>query len=325
MGKPLGTKFQLFFGVTLLGLSALGQAQDFPNRPIKLLIPYPPGGVPDTVARSVAPAIQQELGQPFVLENRPGAGGLTAMQEFLRAPADGHTLLSGDSGIWAVLPVLRPGNFDPEKSFVPVAGVSTNSLYLTVSGELPVKSVQELVATLKSKPGGYQYASTGNGSLHHLFMESFRAAAGVDMQHIPYKGSAQMIQAVLAGDVLVTVVGPAATVGMVKAGKLRWLATTTRERSRLTPEIPSTTDIGMPDLHFSGDVAYFAPAGTPRAAVTRISATIAKALQQPDVIQRLNASFLDPLYRNPEQMAEVVRSDLVRFTRAIKVSGAKVD
>lgn len=308
-----------------LAACATALAQDFPNRPIKLLIPYPPGGVPDSVARAVAPAIQAALGQPFVLDNRPGAGGLTAVLEVMRSPADGYTLLSGDSGTWAVLPALRPGSFDPEKAFAPVAGVSTNSMYITVRSDLPAKTLQEFIALIKSKPGAYQYASSGNGSLHHLFMESFKAAAGLDMQHVPYKGSSQQVLALLAGDIPIGIGGPAATAPHVKAGKLRWLVTSTNERSKLTPDVPSTSEFGMSDLHFAGDVAYFAPGGTPRAAINRISGAIGKALQQPDVMARIDAVFLEPLYRTPEQLAEVVRADIVRYTRAVKVSGAKVD
>ncbi len=312
-------------GLAMLALSSVAAAQEFPNKPIKILIPYPPGGVPDSIARAISAPVQAALGQPLVLDNRPGAGGMTAVQEFLRVPADGYTLLSGDAGLWGVLPALRPGTYDPEKNFTSVANISTNSMYITVRSDFPAKNIQEFIALVKSKPGQFQYASSGNGSLHHLFMESFKAATGLDMQHIPYKGSSQQVQALLAGDVPIGVGGGSATSPQVKAGKLRWLVATTRDRSKLTPDVPSMSEIGLSDLNFAGDVGYFAPAGTPRAAVNKIADAINKALQQPDVVQRVNTAFLEPLFRNPDQMAETVKADKERYAKAVKISGAKVD
>ncbi len=323
--KPRKSVLATAAGAVLLALSSIAGAQDFPNRPIKLIVPYPPGGVPDIIARAIAPGVQAILGQAFVLESRPGAGGLTGVLEVMRAPADGYTLLSGDSGTWAVLPALRPGSYDQEKSFSPVAGVSTNPMYISVRPDLGVNTIQEFIALVRAKPGQFNYASSGNGSLHHLFMESFKSAAGLNLTHVPYKGSSQQVQALLAGDIPIGVGGPAATAAHVKSGKLKWLMVTTKDRFKLTPEVASTADAGFADIHFGGDIAYFAPAATPRPIVNKISDAIGRTLQQPDVVQRVNAAYLEPAYRTPDQLAEVVKADLVRYARAVKISGAKVD
>ncbi len=316
---------RVLLGSATFALCQIALAQDFPSRPIKLLIGYPPGGVPDTVGRAIAPVMQSLLGQPFIVENRPGAGGLTAVQEVLRSPADGYTLLSADSAQWAILPALRPGTYDPEKAFAPVAMVTTNSVYITVRSSLGVKSLQEFIALMKSKPGAFSYGSSGNGSVHHLFMESFKAAAGLDIQHVPYKGSVQQVQALLAGDIPIGIAGGTATAAYVKSGQMRLLLTSTRERSKLTPDVPSMGDISLPELDFAGSVGYLAPAGTPRSAIERLTAAIAKAVHQPELMQRFESVGVESFYKTPEQYAEIIRADVPRYVKAVKISGAKVD
>ncbi len=300
-------------------------AQEFPTRPVKLLVGFLPGGIPDTIARAIAPAMTSLLGQSFVVENRPGSGGLAAAQELMRAPPDGYTLMSGSGSQWAILPALRPGLYDPEKALAPVALVSTNSLYIVVHTTMGVKSLPEFIALVKSKPGAFSYGSSGNGTVHHLFMESFIAAAGLNIQHVPYKGAPQQVQALIAGDIPIAVVSSSNIAAQVKAGQLRMLVATTRTRSRLTPDVPSMSDAGMPEIHFTGDVGYFAPAGTPRAVIERLSAALAKAVQRPELLQRSDALGIEPVYGTPEQLAEIVRADIVRYTKAVKISGAKVD
>ncbi len=309
----------------LFGFWQVAGAQDFPARPIRLLIGYPPGGVPDTIGRAVAPSMSATLGQPFLVENRPGAGGLTAVQELMRSEPDGHTLMSGDSGQWAILPAMRPGVYDPEKAFAPVGQVSTNAIYITVRSTLGVKTIQEFIALMKSKPGVYNYGSSGNGTVHHLFMASFMSEAGLDLRHIPYKGAVQQTQALVAGDIPIGVVSMTNSTQFVKTGQLVWLLASTRTRSKLTPEVPSTAEAGFPDIHFAGDVGYVAPAGTPRAVIERISAALAKAVQQPELLQRSQTMGVEPTYRNPDQLAELMRADRVTYNKAVKISGAKVE
>ena len=320
---------RLWCRVTLLAaaLAAFGsaQAQEFPSRAIRIIVPYAAGGVPDPLTRTLGSMMSPLLGQQIIVENKPGAGGVPAMQDLMRSPADGYTLSYADAGLWAVQPALRPGIYDPMKEFTPLGTAVMSIIFVVVREDLGVRTIQELIALAKSKPGQLSYGSSGSGSLHHLFMESFKAATGLDMQHIPYKGSSQQVQALLAGDVPIGVGGGSATSPQVKAGKLRWLVATTRDRSKLTPDVPSMSEIGLSDLNFAGDVGYFAPAGTPRAAINKIADAINKALQQPDVVQRVNTAFLEPLFRNPDQMAETVKADKERYAKAVKISGAKVD
>lgn len=309
----------------LLGSSPAAWSQEFPARPVRLVVPYPPGGQPDSIARALAPSVSAGLGQSFVMDNRPGAGGLTAAQEVARAAPDGYTLLAGDAAQWAILPALRPGIYDFEKTFAPIALVYTSALYIAVRSTVPARTIQELLALVKSKPGVYSYGSSGNGTLHHLFMESFKAAMGLDILHVPYKGSAQMLQSLLAGDIPIGIAGTASAGPHIKSGAIRLLSTTTKDRSRLTPDVISMSELGQPELNFAGESAYFAPAGTPRAIIDRISGVLAKAVQLPDVTQRAEALGVEMLYRNPEQLVQQVRTDAARYAKAVKISGAKVD
>ena len=317
--------FQWWLFPLLLCLSPAAWAQEFPSRPMRLVVLYPPGGQPDNIARTLAPSVSAMLGQQLVVDNRPGGSGLTGIQEVTRNPADGYTLLSADAGQWASLPALRPGVYDFEKLFAPIALVSTSSLYITVRSAVPATTIQELIALAKSKPGSLNYGSAGNGTVHHLFMESFKAAIGLDIVHVPYKGSSQIVPALLAGDIGIAVTATASTGAFVKSGQMRLLATTTRDRSRLTPEVPSMGDLGQPDLSFAGEVGYFAPAGTPRAVIDRLAGALAKSVQQADIVQRMEGLGVVMTHLNPEQLAQHVRADVARYTKAVKISGAKVD
>ena len=313
--------------VGLVSLPIAASAQEFPTRPVRLVVPYPPGGQPDNIARSLAPSVSASLGQTFIIENRPGGGGLTGLQEVARAAPDGYTLLSADAGQWAIQPALRPGIYDFEKSFAPIALVTTSALYIAVAvrDDVPARNIQEFIALVKSKPGALSYGHAGNGTIHHLFMESFKAAVGLDMLAVPYKGSVQMGQALLAGDIPIGILAIAGAKPHLATGKLRLLVAGTRERSRLTPDVPSMGDIGQTDFNFAGETAYLAPVGTPRAIVERLAGILAKSVQLPDVLQRAEAFGVEMIHRNPVQLAQHIREDVARYARAVKISGAKVD
>ena len=321
-----GYKWLFRFLPSLLMVPCLAPlAQEFPSRTVRLLVPYAPGGQPDNIARALAPSISASLGQSFVIENRPGAGGLTAVQEVARSAPDGYTLLSADAGQWAVLPALRPGVYEFDKIMTPITLVNTSALYIAVRSAVPAKNIQEFLALVKSKPGEFSYGSSGNGSVHHLFTESFKAAMGLDIVHVPYKGSSQMVQGLLAGDIAIGIAATASTSAFVKSGQIRLLVATTRERSRLTPDVPSMGDLGQPDLNFAGESAYFAPVGTPRAVIDRLSNAVAKAVQQPEIAQRMESLGIELIHRNPEQTAQHIRGDVARYAKAVKISGAKID
>jgi tripartite-type tricarboxylate transporter receptor subunit TctC len=301
------------------------QAQDYPNRPVRLIVPYTPGGQPDNIARALAGPISAALGQSLIIENRPGAGGIPGTQEVMRAAPDGYTLLSADAAQWAIQPALRPGIYDFEKALAPISLIYTSALYIQVRSSVPAKTIQELIALAKSKPGSLSYGSAGNGTVHHLFMETFKSALGLDIVHVPYKGSGQMVQALLAGDIQVGITATASTGPHLKSGAVRLLATTTRERSKLTPEIISQGELGFPDNNFAGESAYFAPAGTPRPIIDKLSGILAKAVVVPDVVQRAETFGVEMLHRNPEQTLQVMRADVARFVKAVKISGAKAE
>ncbi len=305
--------------------AATAHAQDYPNRPVRLIVPYTPGGQPDNIARTLAGPISAALGQSLLIENRPGAGGLPGVQEAMRAAPDGYTLLSADAAQWAILPALRPGVYDFEKSFAPISLIYTSALYIQVRSSVAAKTIQELIALAKSKPGSLSYGSAGNGTVHHLFMESFKSALGLDIVHVPYKGSGQMVQALLAGDIQIGITATASTGPHLKTGAIRLLATTTKDRSRLTPDIISQGELGFPEHNFAGESAYFAPTGTPRPIIDKLSGILAKAVVVPDVVQRAETFGVEMLHRNPEQTLQIMRADVARFVKAVKISGAKAE
>jgi tripartite-type tricarboxylate transporter receptor subunit TctC len=300
-------------------------AQELSGRPVRILVGFPPGGAPDLTARAIAPGLGNALGVSVIVDNRPGAGGQIAMNETARAPADGHTLFIASASQWAVQPVLRPGSIDPEKQLSPLAVVATNSMYVAVNATVPAKTAQEFIRLIKASPGTYSYGSSGNGTVHHLFMESFMAAAGLNMQHIPYKGTPQQVQAVVAGEIPFVVVSATAVAPFVKTGQVRLLLASTRQRWRMNPDVPGTGELGFTDINFPGDMGLFGPAGMPRPLVDRLSAGIAKAVQRPELMQRADMMGAEPVYGTPEQLAEIVRGDLARYAKAVKIAGVKAD
>ena len=315
-------KGRLFAGMLMACALGAASAQDFPSKPIRLIVPYP-GGVPDFVARTVAPMATQALGQQVVVENVSGAGGLLAIQRLLQSPADGYTVVLADAAQWAIVPAMRPGVYDPVNDLVPVAMLATSTLYIAVTDKVPAKNIQEFVALAKAKPGTLSYASAGTGTLHHLFMDSFKAAAGIDVLHVPFKGMSQALTAFLGGEPPVGIGGWLHFQPHIKDGKVKVLASSTKDRSRLTPDIPSMSDFGAPEIDFSGDMGVVAPARTPRLAIDKLAAAFGKAAQSVEFATRLSTQGLEALYRSPDQFAEAIKSQGTRFARAMKVAGIK--
>ena len=316
---------RLGLAVALAACCASLSAQDYPSRPVRMLVPYAAGGAPDVFARLVGQRLALTLGQQFVVENRPGAGGISASEAVAKAPADGHVLLVADIPQLAINPYLFSKlPYDPVKDFAPVSLLATIPNFLVIQPSEPVKSLPEFVALAKSRPGQLNYGSAGIGSLGHIAMESFKAALGLDIVHVPYKGSGQSVPAFLSGDVTMLITTLAAVAPHIKSGKSKPLAVTSIQRSPLAPEVPTVSEV-IPGYSFAGEIGVLAPAGTPPAIVSRLSGEIAKALKHPEVAQRLAALDAVAVGNTPEAYAENIRRNLERFAKAVKISGAKAE
>jgi tripartite-type tricarboxylate transporter receptor subunit TctC len=313
--------------VLLLGLVAVAaQAQDFPGKPIKMIVPYAPGGLPDTMMRIIGPKMSESLGQQIIVENRPGAGGISGTEMVAKSSADGYTLLIADVSQLAINPHLfKQLPYDPLKDLAPVSLIGTTALFLTLHTSVPANNFKELVALAKSKPGSLNYGSSGLGSIHHITTEAFKAAYGVDIVHVPFKGMGQAVPALLGGQVAMLFSALPAIEAHVKAGTVKLLAISVPQRSPQAPEVPTIAELGVPGFNFAPEIGLLAPAGTPRAIVSRLSAEVAKAVKTPDVAQRFQKLGIDPVGNTPEAYSAQIRIDYERYGNVVKVSGAKID
>jgi tripartite-type tricarboxylate transporter receptor subunit TctC len=309
----------------LLGLFALAALAEepFPSRPVRLIVPYAVGGFPDSVTRVVSQRASELFGQPLVVENRPGAGGLQACEAVARAQADGYTLLIADNAHWGVNPSLYAKlPYDILRDFAPVAMLGETPMFLFVHASLPVTNVQELIALAKAKPNQLNYGSSGIGSLHHLTMEVFKAAAGLEIVHIPYKGSGQSVPALMGGQTSLMIASLPSLTAHVKAGNVRMLAVVAERRMRQAPEVPTFAEQGVQGLNFLTHVGVMAPSATPAAVVARMNAVFNKALEDPDVIRRLALIGVEPAPATPQAFGVQIREELKKYAHAVKVSGA---
>jgi tripartite-type tricarboxylate transporter receptor subunit TctC len=306
-----------------LAMPGLAVAQDFPARPVKMVVPYAAGGAPDVLARLVSQRLSENLGQQFVVENRAGAGGIAASEMVAKSAPDGYTLLVPDVPQLAINPFLFSKlPYDPVKDFVPVSIIAMTPMFIVVAPSLNVDSLAALVALAKSKPGQLTYGSAGIGSLHHIGMESLKVAAGINLVHVPYKGTGQSVPAFIAGDVNVLVSTLAAVEPFVRAGKARLLAGTPSARTPRTPDVPAIAE-SYPGFHFAGEIGVVAPTGTPPAVIARLSAEVQKATRHPDVVRRLGELGAIAVGSTPEAYAESIRRSLDVFAKAVKASGLK--
>ncbi len=319
-------RLALRVGFLVLAAVPLAQAQDFPSRPVKIVVPYAPGGAADVVGRIVAQEMQAIAGQQFIIENRPGGGGITGVEFVVKSPADGYTLLSADAGHWAINAALYPKlPYDALRDLAPVGMITTLSLFLVAHESMKVDDLKEFIALVKSRPGQFNYGSSGNGSVHHLTMESIKAALGLDIVHVPYKGTGQSTPALVAGQVAMSISALTSIAGHVKSGKVKALLASTRKRFSLVPGVPGTEESGIAGVDFPGEIALLAPGGTPRPIVEKLSAALAKAVQRPDAIARFTAISVEGVGNTPEQLAATIRADIPKYARAVKLSGATVD
>lgn len=299
-------------------------AQTFPSKPIKIIVPYGAGGSPDVLSRLFGQKLSESVGQPVITDNRPGASGIIAAELAMRAPADGYTLFIADTGHLAINPALRPSlPYDPLRDFAPITIAVSVPLYLAVNVGIPANSVGELVALSKSR-GDLLYGSAGNGSPHHLAMEFFKSMTSAKLTHVPYKGNAQMIPALLAGDVAVLMSGLTAVRPHMEAGKLRVIGMTSGRRSAITPDVPTVGE-SVPGYEASDIIGFLAPAGTPREVIGRLNAEFVKVLALPDIRQRVAGFAMEPVGSTPEQYAEAIREKQQRYSALAKAVGLRVD
>ncbi|MCY1166523.1 hypothetical protein D9M73_64640 [compost metagenome] len=297
---------------------AKAHAQAFPSKPIRLIVPYSPGGLPDTVARVLSLRLADAFGQPVVVENKSGASGAVAAAAITQSPADGYTLLVTDGPMLAITPLMsRKMAYDPAKDFVPVSLVGTAPLFLAVHPSVKARTIDELVALAKAKPGSLNYGSSGVGSIHHLTAEAMKDGLGIFITHIPFRGSANSVPAMIGGQVELVFASPPSLMGFVKAGQARLLAINSTKRSPLAPDVPALGE-KLPGFDFAFNVAVLAKTGTPNDVIARLSSEIAKIVKRPDVIEQLQKAGVDPIGSTPEQLATALRNESVRVAAAAK-------
>ena len=321
---------RLAIAVLALGaLPAFAQqagAPAWPAKPIRYIVPFAPGGTTDILARVVGEKLGAALGQQIVIDNKAGQGGSVGSAELARAAPDGYTIGGGtisSHGINASL--YEKLSYDPVTSFAPITLYATQPNVLLVHPSVPAKNVQEFIELLKANPNKYSFGSAGTGTSQHISGEMFKTMAGVKMEHIPYRGSGQMLPELLGGTLLVAFDNVASAIPHVKAGKLRALAVTTAKRSAVTPDVPTLAESGLAGYELSSWQAVFAPAGTPKPIVDRLYAEIAKILQMPDVQKRLTELGLDLSGMPPNELAALVKADVPRLGKIVKESGAKAE
>ena len=300
-------------------------AQTYPDKPIRMVLPFPPGGGTDSLARVILPKMSQTLGQPIVIDNRPGAGGIVAAEIVAKSAPDGYTLFMGSSTGITAAPSLYKLAYDPIKDFAPITQFATASFILTVHPSLPVTTISQLVALARAKPGTLNYASGGIGSPLHLSAELFKSRAGINIVHVPYKGGAPAAAAVLAGEAQMIFGSVAASLALVRAGKLRALAVTGLKRSSLTPELPTMDESGFPGFNVQAWNSLEAPAGTPRNIIGQLHDEMVKVLQMPDVLKLMNTIGYSPTGTTPEQYAEIKRTESAMWAKVIKDANIRAE
>jgi tripartite-type tricarboxylate transporter receptor subunit TctC len=316
----------VFFGVAaLLAGPALAQnAANYPDRPVRMIIGFPPGGAADFLGRIAAQRLTAGLGQQVVVDNRGGAGGLIATEIAVQGTPDGYTLLF-TSIPYVINPHLyRKVNYDALRDFTPVVQFVAVPLMMASHPSLPAKSVQELIAYAKAHPGQINYASAGSGSSSHLAMELFKTMAGVNLVHIPYKGTGALLTDLISGEVKLTIASAVPLAPQVRAGRLRGVAVTSPARSAAFPDLPAIAD-AVPGYEVINWFGILAPAGTPHAIVARINTELNKALQSPALVRTLNARGADAAGGTPDVFGKVIRADFAKWAKVVKASGARVD
>jgi tripartite-type tricarboxylate transporter receptor subunit TctC len=298
----------------------------FPDKPIRLIVPFPPGGAADLMARGMAQRLGQELGQQLLIDNRGGAGGTTAAEAAAKSAPDGYTLFFGTMGTQAINPAIYPKlRYDPQKDFAPISLTHITPRVLVVGPSVPARSIAELIALARIKPDGLSYGSAGNGSSSHLAGALFESLAGVAMVHVPYKGSSPLLVDVLAGRVDMTFDSYTVYEEHIKAGKVRILGVTSKDRMGALPDVPSIAEAGLKGYDVSNWLGVLAPAGTPKDVIATLNAALGRVMATPALRTQLIALGIEPTFGTPEEFAALMRAELPKWAAIVKKSGATVD
>ena len=309
-----------------LAVSPAVAQSTYPNRPIKLVVSYPPGALTDLLARALGERLGAALKQPVIIDNKPGAGTLIGAEFVAKAPPDGYTLLIATSTTLGISPLLyQPSPIDPVRDFAPVARIGSVNFFLIANPDFPAKNVTEMIDVIKRHPGKYNYASVGSGSPHHLFMETLKSEYGLQIQHVPYKGTPAALTDLLSGNIQVMFSDATIAVPNIQAGKVVALGTSAAKQTQLVPAVPPIADTA-PGFDWQAWQGVVAPAGTPKEIVARLAAELQKIQAAPEFREQLFRFGMDPLPpQTPEQFAAIIKAELPRWAKAIRDSGAKVE
>jgi tripartite-type tricarboxylate transporter receptor subunit TctC len=306
-------------------LAASVQAQPYPSKPVRVVVPYPPGGPTDIVARVLFQQVAESTGQQFVIDNRAGAGGNIGAEHVAKSPADGYTLLIGTTAHAINMSLFKSLNYDVQKDLAPVSLLTQGPLVLVTHPQFPANSVKELIDMAKAKPGSLNFASSGNGQSTHLSAELFNSMAGTKMVHVPYKGSAPALSDLMTGQVGIMFDTTLSAMPFVRAGKLKALGVTSPQRTPAAPDVPTIAESGLPGYEVFAWNGVFVPAGTPKAVVVQLNEEIRKAMQLPQVRDKFSAQGFAASWNTPDQFGVFVRNEVDKWARTVKASGATLD
>ena len=316
----------LFAACGLLAAPQLAQAQSYPARPIRLIVPFGPGSTVDIMARALSQPLLEQTGQSIVVDNKPGAGGTLGVDAIAKAPKDGYTIGIGTTGPLTINPALQAKMpFDTLTDLAPVSLVATGPNAVLVHPQVPAKNVKELIAYARANPGALNFASSGVGSTNHLAGELFKSVAGIQMVHVPYKGNGEALADLLAGRVQVLFSGLPPVISQVQAGRARAIAIAGPARAASLPDVPTVAEAGLPGAEVLVWYGVLAPAGTPKEILTRLQGEVAKAMARPDIRARFTEAGSDPVSSTPEEFSRMIRADLAKWKQVINTANIKVE
>ena len=308
----------------LISCAGLAHAQGYPNKPIRCVVPYPAGGPTDIIGRAIGQKLSESLAQPVIIDNRGGAAGTIGSEQVARAPADGYTLLWGTPGTHGIAPSLYPKlGYDPLKDFAHITLIALGTNLMVVHPSVPARNVKEFIALAKARAGKLNFGSAGTGATSHMAAEMLKVMSGIDMLHVPFKGAAPAIVALLGGEVDLAILDTPPLLPHIRSGKLRALAAASEKRSRVLPQLPTLAESGLPGYHASSWHGMFAPAGTPRDIVNKLHTEVAHIVKQPDVTERLYAQGVEPVANTPTEFVEFIKSEITRWARVAKLAKVK--
>ena len=328
MRFAMRTRRRLRLGAALLGMLAFAgaQAQDYPSRPVRVIVPWAAGGSTDSLGRILAAKLGEYAGQQFVIDNRPGATGTIGHAQLAKSPPDGYTLLLGSNSTFSIAPFLYKSlPYDGETAFAPVALVATNPQILSLHPSVPAANVKAFIALAKARPGEIVFSSAGSGATSHLATELLIMMTGIKMVHVPYKGGGPSAQALLAGETMMSFVDVITCLPFARAGRLRPIGTSGAKRTPLMPDVPTLAESGLPGYESSTTFAMFAPAGTPKEIITKLNREVLRALASPDVKERLANQGMETIGGTPEEFVAYNRREMQKWSKVIRERGIKVE